>query len=139
MKPWNIILFFSICLQLAAYVVANVVAMPENVNYEYNQYATEYGAPLVDKYNISRTGSDFASGDTSVGTITDYISTGVFMASAVAFILGALASIVWVYPLLVGVLHLHEFWASIIQVMIYFIYAIGFFSWVSGKHPDGTL
>lgn len=139
MKAWNIVLFFTICLQLAAYVIASVIVMPANVEYRYSQYSTQYGEPMIKNYTIEKFGSDYNSGDVNVASITDYVASGVFMASATMLILGAIFSMVWAYPLLVHVLMLGEFWGSIFQVIIYFIYAISFFSWVSGKHPDATL
>ena len=139
MKAWNIVLFFTICLQRSAYVIASVVVMPANVEYQYSQYSTQQGAPMVENYTIEKFGSDYNSGDVNVASITDYVASGVFMASATMLILGAIFSMVWAYPLLVGVLGMGEFWGSIFQVIIYFIYAISFFSWVSGKHPDATL
>lgn len=139
MKAWNIVLFFTICLQLAAYVIANVVVMPTNVDYQYSQYSDQYGSRLVENYTIEKFGSDYNSGDITVSSITDYVASGVFMASATMLVLGAIFSMVWAYPILVGVLHLGEFWGSIFQVLIYFIYAISFFSWLSGRHPDATL
>ena len=140
MKPWNIILFFTICLQLSAYIIAQVVVMPTNVNYEFGDYATQHGATLVEEYTIDRTSSEFnMGGDTPVSTITDYASSGIFAVSAITFILGAIASIFWMYPVLEGILHIPPVWSGVIQVMIYIIYAVGFFSWLSGKHPDATL
>lgn len=139
MKPWNIILFFTICLQLAAYVVANVVVF-DNVNYEYSSYAIQYGEPTVGKYSIENVQTDFGGvTGASTGSITDLVSSGVFMASAMAFILGAIASIVWMYPVLINTFHIPQFWSGVFQVVIYIIYAIGIFSWISGRHPDATL
>jgi hypothetical protein len=139
MKPWNWVLFFIICSQLAAYVIANVVVMPSNVEYDYGAYA-QHGSDIIGKYNIENTASDFdITGDTDVTKITDYASSGINIAAALTFVLNAIASFLVAYPMLTNTYHLDPFWATLFQVVIYIVYAVSFFSWLSGKHPDATL
>jgi hypothetical protein len=131
MRAWDFALYFTICINLAIAIVSNPAINILGTN---PVYYTEYQSQFL--FNLNDTSSFNATAATQT---TDYAAQASLGASFVSFILSMLTGFVAIYWVLVNQLYIPPLWAGFYQVVVYVIYALGFLSLVTGRHPDGQM
>jgi hypothetical protein len=129
---WDVALYFTVCLNLAIAIAANpdLDVFGTSPDY-YTRYHDEYIFDDDDLAAFNTSGGSFA--------VTDAAAQASMGASFVSFIWSLVTGFVYIYGTLVDVLHVPAYWAGIYQTIIYVIYALGFFSLITGRHPDAQI
>jgi hypothetical protein len=134
MRMWDLALYMTVCINLAIAIISSTDVNVLGDLQPQDRYFTEY----QDEYIFGE--DDFSSFNTSgTSTVTDYASQASFGASLVEFLWSLVTGFVSIYKILVEDFRIPAFWAGAYQTIVYIIYALGFFSLVTGRHPDQTL
>lgn len=134
MRAWDIILFFTLCINLAlTFCAVTNVFGTDQFGASQNKYPT--GDPQYSYKNLSDINN---FNDTMGNSVTSYVTAGAMGAVGIGFITNALLSIVLVEPTMERIFGLPRELAFLFQTIIWIIFIIGIIGWITGRHPDNA-